>query len=101
MTSNKAESHCGELQIQEAPFKLPGYIEKDHFKDFLSKSGSALQTNNSGYIVILTDKECYETGDLVRGTVLCDLFKPTKQQDIFIKFKGEQRVPERLGDAID
>lgn len=51
--------------------------------------------------MILTDKERYLTGELIRGSVLIDLFKPTKQQDIFIKFKGEQRVPKRLGDTID
>ena len=49
-------------------------------------------------MVILTDKDCYQTGEIVKGTVLIDLFQPTKQQDIFIRFKGEQRVPERLGD---
>ena len=45
--------------------------------------------NNSGYVIILTDKETYRTGELVRGTVFCDLFQSTKQQDIFIQFKGE------------
>ena len=101
MTSQKADSHFGELQIQEQPFKLPAYVEKQYFKDFLTHTKSELQPNNSGYIVILTDKPCYQTGELVKGTVMIDLFKPTKQQDIFIKFKGEQRVPQRLGDAID
>ena len=80
---------------------LPKYIEKDDFKDFLAANNSELQPNNSGYIVILTDKESYHTGELVRGTVLCDLFAPTKQQDIFIKFKGEQCVPKRMTEAID
>ena len=78
MTSNKASSHFGELQIQEQPFKLPAYVEKQHFKDFLTHTKSELQPNNSGYIVILTDKQCYQTGELVRGTVMIDLFKPTK-----------------------
>ena len=98
MTSQKADSYAGDLQIQEAPFKLPVYVHKEYFKDFLAQSGSELQPNNSGYIVILTDKESYQTGELVRGTVLLDLFQPSKQQDIFIKFKGEQRVPQRIAD---
>ena len=57
--------------------------------------------NNSGYIIILTDKETYRTGELVKGTVFCDLFQPTKQQDIFIQFKGEQRVPPSFGSYVD
>ena len=32
MTSNKAESQFGELQIlEEKPFKPPAYVEKDYF----------------------------------------------------------------------
>ena len=89
MTSQKGESQFGDLQIQEAPFKLPDYVGSDTFKQFLAQHKSQLQPNNSGYIVILTDKDSYQTGDLVRGTVVCDLFQATKQQDIFIKFKGE------------
>ena len=77
MTSNKGSSQFGDLQMQEA-IKIPKYIEKDTFKDFLTTNNSELQPNNSGYIVILTDKESYQTGELVRGTVLCDLFAPTK-----------------------
>jgi hypothetical protein len=49
----------------------------------------------------LTDKEVYNSGDTVKGTVLLELFQPSAQKDIFIKFKGEQSVPDRLGDMID
>lgn len=74
MTSNKADSHFGDLQAQPAPFRLPEYVQKDQFKEFLAKHNSQLQPNNSGYVVILTDKETYMTGELVCGTVLCELF---------------------------
>ena len=57
-----------------------------------------MQINNSGYIVIVTDKDCYTNGELVTGTVYMDLFQPSHQKDIFIKFKGEQCVPDRLVD---
>ena len=77
MTSQKADSHF-DMQIQEQPFKLPSYVDKDYFKDFLAHTKSELQPNNSGFIVILTDKESYQTGEIVRGTVMLDLFKPTK-----------------------
>ena len=59
MTSVKADSYHGDLQIQEAPFKLPAYCQKDYFKDFLAQSNSDIQPNNSGYLIILTDKETY------------------------------------------
>lgn len=74
MTSHKADSQFGDLQAQPEPFKLPDYVNKDHFKDFLARTKSQLQPNNSGYMVIMTDKETYQTGDLICGTVLCDLF---------------------------
>ena len=77
---------------------MPSYVEKPEFKEFLKKEGSEMQPNNSGYIVIKTDKECYTNGEMVTGTVYIDLFQPSSQKDIFIKFRGEQCVPDRLVD---
>ena len=77
---------------------MPAYTEKPEFQEFLKRVGSTMQINNSGYIVIVTDKECYTNGELMTGTVYIDLFQPSHQKDIFIKFKGEQSVPDRLVD---
>ena len=77
MSSIKAMSQGGEIEIQQQPVKIPDYINKDHFTRFLAKNKSELQANNSGYIVILTDKDEYQAGDLVKGTVYLELFHST------------------------
>lgn len=99
MSSIKALSQDNCAQSQH--YTLPGYIQEPHFKEFLSTVGSEIQPNDSGYIAILTNKECYTNGELVTGVVYIDLFQPSVQKDIFIKFKGEQRVPDRLSEQID
>ena len=69
---------------------MPAYAESEEFLKFLELNGSEIQPNNSGYIIILTDKETYKSGEKIRGKVIMELFHPSKHQDIFIKFKGEQ-----------
>ena len=56
---------------------MPVYTDTEEFKTFLDSVGSTLQPNNSGYIVILTDKDCYTNGELVTGTIYIDLFQPS------------------------
>jgi hypothetical protein len=95
-SSYKAASIIDQVQNNDGlmePLALPEYTQKNEFKQFLAENGSQIQENNSGFIVILLDKETYTTGELMRGTVLLDLFYDAYQKDIFIKFKGEQLVP--------
>jgi hypothetical protein len=56
---------------------------------------------DDGYIVILLDKEEYASGDLMRGIVIMDLFKPSLQKDIFIQFKCCQKVTKRVAKLVD
>ena len=56
---------------------------------------------DDGYIVILLDKEEYASGDLIRGIVIIDLFKPSLQKDIFIQFKCCQKVTKRVVKLVD
>jgi len=43
-----------------------------------------VQENESGYMAILLDKEFYVTGDVIKGSVIIDLFNPSTCKDIFI-----------------
>jgi len=45
---------------------------------------SQVQENGSGYVSILLDKEFYVAGDVIKGTVIIDLFNPSTCKDIFI-----------------
>jgi len=56
---------------------------------------------DDGYIVILLDKEEYASGDLMRGIVIMDLFKPSLQKDILIQFKCCQKVTKRVAKLVD
>jgi hypothetical protein len=49
---------------------------------------------NSGYMFIITDKDEYSPGDMIRGKIFIDFFVPCKQKDLNIKFKGTQNIPE-------
>jgi hypothetical protein len=43
---------------------------------------------------IITDKDEYSPGDMIRGKIFIDFFVPCKQKDLNIKFKGTQNIPE-------
>ena len=56
---------------------------------------------DDGYIVIILDKDEFASGDLIRGIVVIDLFKPSLQKDIFIQFKCCQKVTNRVAKLVD
>ena len=72
MSSIKALSQDNCVQSQH--FETPGYVKEPHFQEFFKEVGSQLQPNDSGYIAILTNKDCYTNGELVTGVVYIDLF---------------------------
>lgn len=57
-----------------------------------------VEQNGSGYVSIMLDKKSYAAGDVVKGTVYIDLFKPAQARDIFIQFKGVQKLSKRFAD---
>ena len=52
-------------------------------------------------MAIMLDKDMYTAGDLVKGTVYIDLFQPSVAKDIFIQFKGTQKVSKRVSELVD
>ena len=57
-----------------------------------------VEQNGSGYVSILLDKKSYAAGEVVKGTVYIDLFEPAQARDIFIQFKGVQKMSKRFVD---
>ena len=57
---------------------MPSYADSEEFKEFLAANGSEIQHNNSGYIIILTDKETYKSGEKIKGKIILELFHPSK-----------------------
>ena len=54
-----------------------------------------------GYMFIITDKDEYSPGELIKGKVILELFYPCPQKELNMVFKGIQRVPEGKAATVD
>jgi hypothetical protein len=43
---------------------------------------------NWGYMFIITDKEEYSPGEMIKGKVILELFYPCPQKELHLGFKG-------------
>ncbi len=65
----------------------PAYVEDPNFQDFIEKVQPMINTN-TGYMFIALDKEYYEPGQMVRGSIFFELFHFAMQTKLMIKFEG-------------
>ena len=49
----------------------------------------------------MTDREDYQAGDMIRGKVVFELFHPTSQRDLYLRFSGETLVPDEHVNKVD
>ena len=82
-----AAGYCATVHMDSIQ---PVYMEHQSFIDFLNRIGAVEQ--DYGYMALLFDKDVYQPGDLVQGSCFVELFKDAYQKDIFIQFKGYQKV---------
>ena len=83
--SNQEESEVGEIQKDENP--IPEYYNTDEFHKYLLAQEASEGVNECGYIFLLTDKQMYAAGDMIKGTVFIDMFKPCSSRELNIQFK--------------
>jgi hypothetical protein len=77
---------------------MPSHITND-FKVEMEKHAKI--DDNAGYMFIITDKEEYSPGELIRGKVILELFYACPQKELHLGFKGIQRVPVSKAATVD
>ena len=80
----------------------PSYMDNDKYIQFLKQGlKTSVQENESGYMANLLDQEFYVTGDVIKGSVIIDLFNPSTCKDIFIQFKGSTKISRKIASLVD
>lgn len=50
---------------------------------------------NTGYMFILLEKELYQPGAMVKGSIFFELFHHSLQNKLMVKFEGLEYVPKK------
>jgi len=83
------DSQIEEFKQLEPP---PEYTNTDEFKTFVQQQDIQLTAN--GYMYVHTYKPFYFPGEIVRGSVLIDIFNPLPKDSktIYLRFSGREHV---------
>ena len=83
-----------EDELNELPgFDAPAYTNTDEFKKFVEDQKINLD-DKYGYILIHTYKPFYFPGEIIRGSIILDLFNdlPKKIKNVHLRFVGRENV---------
>ena len=68
-------------------FTIPSYYKEPKFQVFLSHFKAHIN-EGSGYMFIITDKNYYQPGDTISGSIFFELFHECISKDLMIEFIG-------------
>lgn len=96
------DNDSNDASEEETFLDPPDYIDSHEFKEFVKRENIRVD-DKQGYMYIHLYKPFYFPGEIVRGSIIIDLFNPLpkKNNEIKLKFYGYENVGKHNDNVRD